>query len=297
MAHSDHKGSGAGEKGETAPERRSHSAFAIRLTAEKCGISGSLDQSNEPELIQILKHRFPRGSVNYEKGKKGQYHFQITVFTKKGKRERRGPVREYLKNHFPDLEWPKKDYCEGALNAWASETYCRKTETAQCEPWIWGNEGERDLRVSDLPTPYAWQQKWIDRYTKDAPMFNPMVDWIYDVDGQIGKTMLVRFLVMLCGFYLLSGGKEKMRHLAANNPARGYCINITRSEQDTTSYPGLEQISDQVFADTFGSEMQGMTMRKGAHLAIFANFPPKRHEMSSTRWRVWRWNGEDFELE
>lgn len=297
MVHSDHKGSGAGKRGETAPDRKVHSAFAIRLTAEKVGISGSLDQQNEPELIQILRDRFPRGSVNYEKGKKGQYHFQITVFTKKGKRERRGPIREYLLDSYPTLEFPKKDYCEGCLNAFASETYCRKSETAQCEPWIWGNEGERDLKWSDLPTPYAWQQKIIDRYTIDAPMFNPMIDWYYEPEGQIGKTMLERFLILGSGFYLLSGGKEKMRHLAAKNPCRGYCINITRSEQSTTSYPGLEQISDQVYCDTFGCDMEGMNLKKGAHLAIFANFPPQLHEISRTRWRVWRFVDNDFVLE
>lgn len=303
MDHLDHEGSRDGKKGKSSRENMA-SAFHIRLTAEKVvtaeWINGSMDQQNvdPPELYEVLKSLFPRGSINYEMGKNGQRHFQCTVFTKKKTRMRREPVRKFLLEHYPDLQFPQIDYCEPCTNQWASDNYTQKSETAQCNPWVWGDTS-RDLRIEDLPEEYAWQTKIVNRYEPEAPMFNADIHWYYDEEGQIGKTMTARFLCMKRGFYILSGRKEKMRHLAAQNPARGYLLNITRDEEDKMSYAGLEQVSDQLFADTFGCDMSGMIKRKGAHVVVFANFPPIYEKVSKKRWKVWRWNENkaDFDVE
>lgn len=294
MDHEDQAGSRGGKKGKT-PRETVNSAFHIRLTAEKVvskeWITGSLDQQNidPPELLEILKEKFYKGSINYEQGKKEQLHFQITVFARP--RMRRQAVRDFLEQHYGNLCFPTLDYCEPCKNAFASDNYTQKTETALCEPWVWGG-CSRELTKQDMPLSmaYPWQKTIIDRYDDEAPIFNSKIHWYWEPKGELGKTMAARFLCMYRDFYIVAGGKEKMRHLVANNPHRGYIINLTRHEQSTVSYPGLEQISDQIFADTFGSKMQGMIQRKGAHIIVFANFPPEYSEMSLSRWVVWQWN-------
>lgn len=304
MDHQDHEGSRDGKKGGSSRDTMA-SAFHIRLTAEKVvseeWISGSVDQQNidPPELLEILKGVFVKGSINYEMGKGGQKHFQCTVIMKYPKRKRASWVQDLLTDNYPELQFPVLDYCKKCRNKWASDNYTQKSETAMCDPWVWGDSESRDLKLEDLPEEYPWQDKIVKRYEPEAPTFNADIHWYYDEEGQIGKTMTGRFLVMKQGFYILSGGKEKMRHLAAKHPARGYIFNITRDEEDKLSYAGLEQVSDQMFADTFGSEMSGMIVRRGAHVVVFANFSPNYEKLSRQRWKVWRLRDdkEDFDVE
>ena len=299
--HADQQGSRGGKRVKT-PRETLKSAFHIRLTSQKVEdekwITGSLDHKDcgPPGLLEVLQTRFPRGSINFEVGKNGQPHFQCTVFTRKGKRERRSAVRAYLEEHYDELKWPVLDYCEPCTNVFASDTYTQKSETAVCSPWVWG-VCVRTLSIDDLPEPYGWQKTILDRYEPEAPVFNANIHWYYDERGQIGKTMMGRMMVMKRGFYIISGGKEKMRHLCAKNATRGYFLNITREEQEHLSYAGLEQVSDQIFADTFSSDMHGMVCRKGAHIVVFANFSPNHAQISSSRWRIYKFNYEkdDFD--
>lgn len=287
MDQLDQRGSRDGKKGKMSRESLK-GAFHIRITASK--IVGAVDQWDQKdlELVEILKEKFPKGSINYECGGGGQHHFQIHVWTGKT-RYRRLAVREYLIEHYDNLLFPEIDYCEPCTKQWASEQYCKKAKT-QLNHWEWGTKEEsRELTLADMPEPYKWQLRLIEKYREPAEVFNPFIDWYYDPKGQMGKTMMIRFLYLHHKFYLLDGGPQKMRHLAAKNPSEGYCYNIVRSQEERFSYQGLESISDQIYADTFGCEMEGMVCRRGVHVIVVSNFLPDVSALTKSRWRIYEY--------
>lgn len=301
----DHPGSRGGKMGKT-PRDTMKSSFHLRLTAEKIvdqetlahWLSGSVNHADDKgplELLTILKEKFTAGRVSLEKGKEGQAHFQCGVLTGP-KRLRRSAVRDFLSDNFDDLQFPNGDYCEPAVNQWATLQYCAKAETHIAGPWEWGLNvaKNRDLKLSQLPVPYVWQQKIIDRYAEEPAAGTSVVHWYTDEGGQVGKTTLCKMLSMSHDFYLLDGGAQKMKFQAAKNPAMGYCLNLTRSKEEHFSYDGIESISDGYFCDTFGSDQKGMVMRMPSHIAIFANFSPEVGKMSEGRIKEYVWNGVDF---
>ena len=297
----DQGGSAGRQGGDSAPPTKKQkvvrenmaSAFHIRLTAEKVAedqwISGSLE--TVPELVHFLKTIFEKGGANFEMGKNGQKHFQITVMLKKGQRLRREAVRKMLVEQWPELQFPSIDYCDTCDKLIASIQYCTKTKTALCEPFTWGGI-DIDLKLSDLPTPMMWQQKWLDRYTPEPANDQKWIDWYSDPEGQHGKTECAKWGVMKLKFYLLAGGTEKMKSQAAKNPSRRYVVNLVRRQEAFPPYGGIEAVHDAFYADTFGSEMAGMVARKRPWFVVFANFEPALTELCN-RVRLFRWNDKE----
>lgn len=303
----DQGGSAGRQGGDSAPPSKKRkvdrenmsSSFHIRLTAEKVAEDQWINGSHEtaPELVHFLAKTFEKGGVNFEQGDNGQKHFQITVLLKKGVRMRRSAVRALLEEQWPTLQFPKQDYCEGCQKALASLNYCTKTKTALCEPFTWGGV-DIDLKLSDMPTPLKWQEKFIERYTPEPPTNQKWIDWYSDPEGQHGKTEAAKFGVMKLKFYLLAGGAEKMKSQAAKHPSRRYVVNLVRKQEAYPPYGGIEAVHDAFYADTFGGDMLGMVVRKRPWFVVFANFSPDESQLCN-RLRHWVWDEEtqDFILQ
>jgi hypothetical protein len=293
----DHSGSVERQGG--APRDTMSSGFSIRLTSEKIIDQTQLDQwisgsDESPDLVEVLKSRFEGGRVSLEKGEGGMPHFQIAVLCK-AKRQRRSAVRTFLLDHYANLEFPLKDYCEPSRNDWAALQYCAKDDTHVAGPWEWGIEPKvsRDLSIEDLPPMtgnFAWQQEIYDRYEPEPPVLTTVVHWYVDEEGQHGKTTLLKRMCLGNDFYLLDGGPQKMKFQMAKNPRKGYAINLVRSKEEHFSYEGLENMSDQFFCDTFGSDQKGMCIRKGSWCVIMANWAPQLEKLSTGRIKIWTWS-------
>jgi len=301
----DQPGSGDGKLENSSPVKKIkreslNPSFQIRLTYEKIEDDTPVDQwingSTKLDLQILLEEKFPLGRISLEKGDNGQLHFQCTVICAKGKRMRREAVRKYLLDHYPELKFPALDYCEPCKKTWASMQYCAKEDTHVAGPWEWGLEPKinMDLQPEDLPTPYPWQAKLVHRYKDPAPDFHSKIVWYVDEGGQIGKTMTARMLILKNGFYLLDGGPQKMKFQAAKNPAPGYVLNVVRTKEDHFSYEGIENISDGLFCDTFGSDQKGMICRRASHIVVVANWRPDTSKLTLCRWNIYDWNGVDF---
>jgi len=155
---------------------------------------------------------------------------------------------------------------------------------------------DMNLKVEDLPEPRPFQAKILEELGQEPDIFNPKIIWYVDYDGQIGKTMTGRMLVLKHNFYLLDGSAEKMKFQAAKHPSKGYILNIPRSKEGTFSYTGLESLSDAFFCDTFGSDQAGMQCRKGSWIVCFANWKPCLDKLTTSRWIIRQWDSsaEDF---
>jgi hypothetical protein len=290
---------GSAERQGGAPRETLKSGFSIRLTASKVSSKEQLDQwisgSDEcPELVDILKQKFHGGRVSLEKGKEnGVLHFQCAVICKE-KRQRCGAVRGHLEENFEGLMWPLLDYCEPNFNDWAALQYCAKADTHVAGPWEWGIEPKvnRDLTEADLPPmegDYQWQQTICDRYSGEPEVLTSVVHWYVDPEGQRGKTTLLKRMCLSHDFYLLDGGPQKMKFQMAKNPKKGYCINLVRSKEEHFSYEGLENMSDQLFCDTFGSDQRGMVIRKGCFIVVMANWAPEFGKLTEGRIKTFNW--------
>lgn len=278
-------------------------SFHIRLTATKTEkvdlwLNGSMDQT--PDVVEIFKNFFPIGRISLEKGDdSGQLHWQCTGITEKDKRKRRDTVRNWLLDHYPDLQFPKLDYCEPCCKTWASMQYCaKKDHTHVCGPWEWGIDKpkNRDLKIEDLPEPYPWQKKLLEKYEEEPGHGHCSVDWYGEEEGQVGKTTLGKMMSLKYGrdFYLLDGGCQKMKFQAAKNPARVYAVNFTREREEHTPYAGLEAICDNFYCDTFSSEQKGMIVRKPSWVVVFANFMPDRSKMSDGRINLFEFKDNEW---
>lgn len=271
----------------------------IRLTAQKTEnqgnldfwINGSMDQT--PEAVAVLQSYFEATAISLEKGKgqTGQLHWQIWAFCGKS-RKRRSAVRQFLEDHFEGLIWPSIDYCEPCCRIHAGKNYCVKQDTRVAGPWLHNVEPpiNMTMTLADLPTIYPWQKEIIDRYKDQAPVLNPQIHWYVDPEGQQGKTTCGKFLHFHNKFQMLDGSAQKMKFIAAKYPAIGYYLNIPRSKEDHFSYEGLESVSDGNYVDTFGSDMQGMIMRKASWMVIFTNWLPDYHKMTLKRNVVRLWS-------
>lgn len=162
--------------------------------------------------------------------------------------------------------------------------WCKLTYTDKLKPEAWKYMCPRDLLIEDLPEPWPHQRALIDQFGEDCPPFHNKIYWYYDREGEIGKTMMLRWLALKHHFVLLGGATKNVRSYMAKHPACGYMMNITRDEQDYINYRVLEQASDQFFCDTFGAEYTGMVCRQSAWIVCCANFPPMWGKMSEGRW-------------
>jgi hypothetical protein len=164
--------------------------------------------------------------------------------------------------------------------------WCRLEYTERLKPEAWKYMCPRDLVIADLPHPWPTQQALIDKFGEDCPPFHNKIYWFYDEVGEVGKTMMLRWLALKHHFVLLAGATKNMRSMMAKHPAVGYMMNITRDEQNFVNYRVLEQASDQFFCDTFGAEYTGMVIRQSAWMVVCANFGPIWNKMSRGRWEV-----------
>ena len=85
-----------------------------------------------------------------------------------------------------------------------------------------------------------------------------------------------------------------MKFQMAKNPKKGCCINLVRSKEEHFSYEGLENMSDQLFCDTFGSDQKGMVIRKGSWIVVMANWFPELTKLTAGRIKVYEWKDTSF---
>lgn len=117
--------------------------------------------------------------------------------------------------------------------------------------------------------------------------------WVYDEEGQIGKTEMVRRWFVKYQVPFAYGGKttdivnlvfnNKKYFLSGKNRAMVY--NFGRStKNDKIAYNSMETISDGAISNT--KFEAGCFVMNKPHVFVFANCLPKFSEMTSNRWLI-----------
>ncbi len=237
---------------------------------------------NNPELgsIDILLSitGLTKYSIQHEVGENGTPHLQgVLSFTSAKKWS--------TLNNFCDA----KCWFQPVKNLQAVKNYCKKQATATGPSWRKGYKAGNPKLVDPLEGKdlYSYQKRIIDIVNGD--IHDRLIYWFFSTKGGIGKSALVKHLVMNYGA-LICGGKKGDMFYAVNkmkqsgNPPDLVVFDIPRSQGATVAYDGIECIKNGCF---FSSKYEsGACIMNTPHIIIFANMGPVIHMMSNDRWSV-----------
>lgn len=119
------------------------------------------------------------------------------------------------------------------------------------------------------------------------------IHWIYEEQGNAGKTILAEYLHIFHGAIITGGAVADMQHavlrwqeITGKNPVI-MIVNLARSDRfDSASAKGIESIKDGLFfSGKYESAMVHAVNKP--HVFVFANVKPDRTLFSLDRWQVW----------
>jgi len=113
--------------------------------------------------------------------------------------------------------------------------------------------------------------------------------WFYETIGNVGKSALVKYLVVKYNCLFCQGGKESdIMNLVFNRDMDATnCVifDIPRAHRGNVSYSALENIKNGLVCNT--KYETGVKIFNSPHIICFANFPPsKPEELSQDRWII-----------
>lgn len=131
---------------------------------------------------------------------------------------------------------------------------------------------------------YPWQKEIVEKLKAEPD--DRTIMWVYEDDGNNGKTSLIKWIrCNMDGAKLLGGRCSDMKYAARIKPKIGL-INLSRRKQNNMSYDGAEEVKDGLFfCPKYESDDVVMNC---PHMLICANAPPKWEELSKDRWEVYK---------
>lgn len=230
---------------------------------------------NNPELEQmeqmeqVFRHECKWYIFQEETGEQGTPHLQGTLCLKTKQR------LTQLKKIDPKIHW------EPTKSVKASICYCTKYETRTGKIWSFGIDIPKPLKLHE---PRGWQLQVMD-IIKEEPD-ERTIHWFWDPDGNIGKTVLCKYLVAKHNALMLTGKSNDMYHMISKFPDKRELILIDcpRSSQDYINYGAIEQIKNGLI---FSGKYEGSQLVFNCpHVICFANQEPDYTKMSNDRWNV-----------
>lgn len=164
--------------------------------------------------------------------------------------------------------------------------YCTKEETRLQEPMSKGYP--RKLKI--INSLYEWQQKIVDQI--EQPADDRTINWLWDKEGNIGKTSLAKYICKKYNALYLTGKASDMKYAIIQHFEKDECnkddliiiMDFSRSVENYISYQGIEEIKNGIF---FSAKYESnMVMFNSPHVICFANFEPDIFKLSKDRWEI-----------
>lgn len=136
-----------------------------------------------------------------------------------------------------------------------------------------------------------WQKALVDELKERPAKTDRRIIWMWEPDGNVGKTVLAKHLVDQCGALVVGARASDMKyavtswvHKHGGGPPI-ILITVPRA-QTMVSYKGIEEIKDGLF---FSSKYESEMVRYNVpHVVVLANCEPEYDTLSSDRWDVRR---------
>lgn len=134
---------------------------------------------------------------------------------------------------------------------------------------------------------YDWQKKIIELIKTEPD--DRTVNWYYSMEGNKGKTQLIKYLVVNHKALVIGGDAKSIANGLKNYHEEHsiypevVCMNLARDVKNL-SYKGLEQIKDGLVVNTKYECSQHVF--NSPHLLVFANMRPNEKKLSIDRWNI-----------
>lgn len=186
-------------------------------------------------------------------------------------------------------KWDTRIHWEATRNVDASEIYCRK------EGKYYTNIEFEDFDEYKKVTWRPWQQKVIKKVEQECDKKRE-INWIYDKNGNTGKSMLTRYLALAENALIVDGKKSDIMHQIAKRCEEGLrigtvIVDLPRASSNNISYSAIEAIKNGFVSS--GKYEGGQYSFQTPHVYVFANEPPEKNKMSLDRWNISNIEPED----
>lgn len=226
---------------------------------------------------------------------KPNWHFQGSVHLKD--RTRPSTYAKLIRTKFP----PKLSLHVGYTSnngLEALKNYCmKKDDTYRLGPWTDKDVArtEEEKILVELKSEYkdvVWkpfQQTIIDSIL--APVNKRVINWFYQVQGNVGKTYLCNYLNLYYDIPIMTYSDSRRIIYLVTQTKRSSCyvFDLTKSKPKDVGgqdlYAAMEQIKNGIIFNTFQKPCQ--FRMKSPHIWVFANVSPNRNMMSRDRWNVY----------
>ncbi|XP_033725328.1 uncharacterized protein LOC117315288 [Pecten maximus] len=137
---------------------------------------------------------------------------------------------------------------------------------------------------------YKWQKKAIQQLEIQD---NRTVLWIYDNEGNLGKTFLSQYLTTKKDCIVTENGGKK--DLAYAYGEEYVIFDYTRSMEEHINYSFIEVLKNgRIFSSKYESRIK---IFEPAKIMCCANFMPDKTKLSQDRWMIWSLKDKDsFEI-
>lgn len=236
------------------------------------------------------------------KGIAKRWVFQKEIGKETGTPHLQGNIQLWKKMRWSEFKLPTEIHWEKTRNVEAAFCYCEKDDTRDGEDvWI----HPTPLKVIKVLRP--WQAA-VCEMLKQVPD-DRTVNWVYDEEGCMGKTVFAKYLYSKHDAIIATGGGNKdiaclLSMLKTNgrdlNALTSFIFNFGRSTEGV-SYKAIESVKDGLMTSV---KYESNTLVFNCpHVWIFSNERPNMKSLSKDRWVIWRIidneliNEQDIELD
>ncbi len=180
------------------------------------------------------------------------------------------------------MKWDKRIHWEKTRNVEASIEYCQK------ETKIYTNLNLEGFDEYDKIEWRGWQKKVIDEVEMKCKN-DRKINWIYDVEGNVGKSFLTKYLMRVENALVVEGKKNDIFHQIAKRMEDNIrvdlvIIDVPRSSFNNISYSAIECIKNGFISS--GKYEGGQYTFISPHVYVFANSKPDKGKFSEDRWNI-----------
>lgn len=219
-------------------------------------------------LETMFKDRCDKYIIGKEVGEQGTPHLQGYI-------ECKNKIRPVETFKIKEIHWEKR---KGTSKEAA--TYCMKEKNYKHKGFDEYEEDDLDLpTIDDL---YDWQLTILS-IIKEKPD-KRKIYWIWESQGNMGKTTFCKYLSYHHGAVPLEGKKNDILYCAAEFKSKIYVWDLERSMEDYVSYGAIEKIKNGYYM--CAKYESKPVVRASPHIFIFANFSPDTKQLSEDRWVI-----------
>jgi len=218
-----------------------------------------------------------------------KYCFQEELGDDKKTPHLQGTISLYTANRWTAFKLPDCIHWESTRNIDASYEYCQKEETRSGK--IYKKGFPVDLKVLDKEKLHSWQLDLIKII--DDKVDDRTIHWIYDKDGNAGKTSLIKYLIKHKNIICATGGGNKdIANMLFNIQENGRDLNEKTTfifsfgrSTEGISYKAIESVKDGLITNT--KYESGTLCFNNPHVIVMSNDLPDIDKLTHDRWQIY----------